>query len=334
MKAAGLTGDKYTSTVEQYKDLHAEGEGGDVDARNRNYTTLVNQYYDLVTDFYEFGWGTSFHFAPRRAGEKFRESLTRHERFLSDTLKLEYGMKCLDIGCGVGGPMREIARWSGAKVIGINNNAYQIERGEKHSESEGMARLTSFLKADFMKLPVEDGSMDAVYTIEASCHAPDKVALFEELYRTLKPGGSFVGYEWCLTDRYDADSKRHQRIKKQIEEGDGLPDIAYTWEVDEALKKAGFDLIEARDVGPESDPATPWYHPLTGKEMSIKSLPRTPLGRSITQAATRIMERVKIAPKGTSEVSNFLNRAADALVEGGETGIFTPMYFFHATKPA
>lgn len=25
----------------------------------------VNKYYDLVTSFYEFGWGESFHFAPR-----------------------------------------------------------------------------------------------------------------------------------------------------------------------------------------------------------------------------------------------------------------------------
>ena len=27
------------------------------------------RYYDLVTDFYEYGWGPSFHFAPRRTGE-------------------------------------------------------------------------------------------------------------------------------------------------------------------------------------------------------------------------------------------------------------------------
>ncbi len=45
------------------------------------------------------------------------------------------------------------------------------------------------------------------------------------------------------------------------------------------------------------------------------------------------MERVHLAPQGTSEVSSFLNRAADALVAGGETGIFTPMYLFHAQKP-
>ena len=334
MKDKGLTGKDYTDTVEQYRGLHDEGAGGDVDTRKSNYTTLVNQYYDLATDFYEFGWGTSFHFAPRRAGESFQESLARHERFLSDKLGLRPGMTALDIGCGVGGPMREIARWSGATIIGINNNAYQIERGEKHSRRAGLERLTSFVKADFMDLPVEDASVGGIYTIEASCHAPDKVALFRELFRTLEPGGAFVGYEWCLTDRYEADNPTHQRIKKQIEEGDGLPDIAYTGDVDAALVEAGFELSEARDLALESDRATPWYHALTGREMSLRSLPRTPLGRALTQVATRVMEKVKLAPQGTADVSEFLNRAADALVEGGEAGVFTPMYFFHAKKPA
>jgi hypothetical protein len=33
-------------------------------------------------------------------------------------------------------------------------------------------------------------------------------------------------------------------------------------------------------------------------------------------------------------VSDFLNLGADALVRGGESGIFTPMFFFHARKPS
>ena len=32
-------------------------------------------------------------------------------------------------------------------------------------------------------------------------------------------------------------------------------------------------------------------------------------------------------------VSTLLNRAADALAEGGKSGIFTPMYFFLVRKP-
>lgn len=330
--SAGLSRDAFQATVEAYRELHDDNRT-DVEERKASYTTLVNQYYDLATDFYEYGWGQSFHFAPRYRHEGFKESLARHERYLARKIRLAPEMECLDVGCGVGGPMRHIASHTGARVLGVNNNAYQIERGEKHNAKAGLSHQCGFLKADFMNLPIEDGRFDAVYTIEASCHAPDRVGLFRELLRTMKPGALFGGYEWCLTDKYDAESAEHQKIKKEIEEGDGLPDIAYTWEIDAALKEAGFELLEAQDLATTGDPETPWYHALSGQEFSLTSIPRTPLGRIITHNATKVMEKVGIAPKGTTEVSAFLNAAADGLVAGGEKQIFTPMYFFLARKP-
>lgn len=36
----------------------------------------------------------------------------------------------LDVGCGIGGPLREIVSFSGASVVGLNNNSYQIKRGQ------------------------------------------------------------------------------------------------------------------------------------------------------------------------------------------------------------
>jgi len=71
MRAAGLSGETYTKTVDDYRGLHNDAGEGSVEKRRANYTTLVNQYYDLATDFYEFGWGQSFHFATRRGEETF-----------------------------------------------------------------------------------------------------------------------------------------------------------------------------------------------------------------------------------------------------------------------
>lgn len=327
---SSLSNQDYTRAVAAYQGLHDDAQT-DVEARRAQYATLVNQYYDLATDFYEFGWGQSFHFAPRREGEPFAESLAKHERRLADALALSAGMRALDVGCGVGGPMREIARYSGAKVVGVNNNAYQISRGVLHTARAGLADQCSFLKADFMALPFPAACFDAVYTIEASCHAPDKTALFRELHRVMKPGAIFAGYEWCLTDRYDERDPDHRRIKKDIEAGDGLPDIARTHEVDRALETAGFELVRAQDLA-TADDARPWYLSLTGEDRTLRSLPRTPIGRVVTNVMTGVLERLRLAPAGTQEVSAFLNAAADALVAGGACGIFTPMYFFQAKK--
>lgn len=51
-----------------------------------------------------------------------------------------------DVGCGVGGPGREVARHSGANVVGLNYNAYQIERAKKHTRSAQLDKLCTYIK--------------------------------------------------------------------------------------------------------------------------------------------------------------------------------------------
>ena len=48
----------------------------------------------------------------------------------------------------------------------------------------------------------------------------------------------------------------------------------------------------------------------------------------------RLLELARIAPKGSTAVAQLLETAAVALVRGGMTGIFTPMFLFHARKPS
>jgi len=59
----------------------------------------------------------------------------------------------------------------------------------------------------------------------------------------------------------------------------------------------------------------------------------TKTGRMLTHALVKNLERFGVAPKGSVEVSNMLERAADGLVAGGKQGIFTPLFFFLVRKP-
>jgi sterol 24-C-methyltransferase len=121
--------DDVLSAVNKYEKYHSY-YGGEEKERKDNYTDMVNKYYDLVTSFYEYGWGESFHLANRLKGESLRESIKRHEHFLALQLGLKPGQKVLDVGCGVGGPLREIAQFSMTSITGLNNNEYQITRGK------------------------------------------------------------------------------------------------------------------------------------------------------------------------------------------------------------
>ena len=74
---------------------------GNLSHNDQEYTNL---YYDLATDFYEYGWGRSFHFGTRYEGESFQQHIERHEHFLASKLGITEGMKVLDMGMGVGVP--------------------------------------------------------------------------------------------------------------------------------------------------------------------------------------------------------------------------------------
>ena len=329
----GNGGDRVAARIEDYERRYGGAARGGLDERKADYRTFENTYYDLVTDFYEYGWGESFHFAPRAANESFAASLARHEHYLAHRLGLSPGMTAVDLGCGVGGSLIEIARFSGARIVGVNNNALQLERAARRSRAAGLSHLADWLECDFMQVDAADASFDAAYSIEATCCAPNKAGVYGEAFRLLKPGGRFAAYEYCLTDRFDPDDPDHRRLKSDMEHGGGLPEIYRPHEVDDALREVGFELTEARDLAAEALPGIPWYQPLVGSGVSFASFRSSAAGRQLTHGSLWLLERLRIVPRGTTHVSSLLNLAGAAFAEAGRLGIFTPMYFVHARKP-
>ena len=301
--------------------------------RETSWQEIAKTYYDLVTDFYEYGWGRSFHFAPRASGESFAASIARHEHYIAHRLDLQPGMRVADLGCGVGGPLREIVRFAGANIVGININSYQIERARQFTNEAGLGHLAEYLECDFMSVGAPDDSFDAVYAIEATIHASDRVGVFGEALRLLKPGGHFAAYEYCLTDRFDTQDLHHVQLKNDIELGGGLPDLVYEHEIDTALCEAGFELQEHRDLAISTGPSIPWYEPLVGSGLSLARIRSSRTGRWATHRTLRALETLKIVPQGTLQVSRLLNLCGNAMAEAGRLGIFTPMYFVLGRKP-
>jgi len=294
---------------------------------------MVNNFYDLVTDFYEYGWGQCFHFAPRMKKESFEESILRHEYYLALRTGLKSGMKVIDLGCGVGGPARNISAFSGAQVVGLNNNDYQIKRAKKHTEKAKLQDMCSYVKGDYMDIQEDAESYDAAYAIESIVHASERLNVYREVYRILKPGSAFAGYEWCMTDKYDPSNHEHQKIKEDIEEGNGLQKLEHYSEVSEKLKKCGFVDVECTDVSDNYLFDIPWQLPISGREFSFRGFSRTSPGRFLTHFFVSLFQIVGIAPNGSVQVSSILNLGADALLKGGDLGIFSPTFFFYGRKP-
>ncbi|KAI9704494.1 MAG: Delta(24)-sterol C-methyltransferase [Bogoriella megaspora] len=309
------------------------------EARRAEYATLTRHYYNLATDLYEYGWGASFHFCRFAHGEPFRQAIARHEHYLAHTMGLKEDMTVLDVGCGVGGPAREMVKFTGANVVGLNNNDYQIERATRYAAKEGLSHKLSFTKGDFMQMAFPDNSFDAVYAIEATVHAPSLEGIYSQIFRVLKPGGVFGVYEWLMTDKYNNDDPEHRSIRLGIEQGDGISNMEKIAVALKAIEAAGFELELHEDLADRDDPM-PWYWPLSGNfkyMQSIWDFPTifrlTKLGRSSVHKFVGVLETLGLAPKGTQKTADSLALAADSLVAGGQKKLFTPMYLMIARKP-
>ena len=149
--------------------------------------------------------------------------------------------------------------------------------------------------------------------------------------RVLKPGGSFVGYDWCLTDKYDGKNREHVLAKQLIEEGDALPELKSTRQMVADLESVGLTVEESRII-PEGD--IPWYQPLQGGDsmISVTNFRTSTLGRWCTRNMVWLLEKTWIAAKGSLATVNILEKAAEGLVSGGEKDIFTPYFYFLARK--
>ncbi|MGO9413114.1 MAG: methyltransferase domain-containing protein [Spirochaetia bacterium] len=161
--------------------------------------------------------------------------------------KAKAGEVCVDLGSGQG---RDVLRMAGE--VGDQGHAYGIDASEgmlkkarASAERLGVANA-SFIQADLQHLPLESGSVDLVISNCTINHAPDKQAVWNEIYRILAPGGRFV-----VSDIYAT-----QEVPAKYAEDPAA--VAECWagavtreEYFSQLARAGFDGVEVRE---ESEP--------------------------------------------------------------------------------
>ncbi|GMH45025.1 hypothetical protein BSKO_12982 [Bryopsis sp. KO-2023] len=305
-----------------YSDAYSAEAGESVVEKDRA-PELADTFYNLVTDFYEWGWGQSFHFSPPLPGKGWYAAEVAHETRIAGLLGLKPGMKCLDAGCGVGGPMRTISCASGAEVTGVTINQYQVDRANYHNNRMGI-ELCKLVKSNFLKMPFEDNTFDAAYAIEATCHAPTLEEVYGEIYRVMKPGSTFVSYEWLTTPSFDPTNTAHVKLIDAINYGNGLPDMRTLPQALEAAKKCGFELVNEWDLAINSGSGN-WYDRLA----NIKAHANV-----VNRFLVNLFSFLRLLPAGVRQVHDMLlDAAAEGLVSSGELNIFTPMHCIVLRKP-
>ena len=168
-------------------------------------TASVADAYDRWTDdrLLERLWGEHVHLGHYGSPPRRRDFRRAKEDFVHELVhwsgldQLPPGSRVLDVGCGIGGSARILARDYGLDVLGISISPGQIRRAQELTPQGLSCR---FAVMDALALELPDASFDAVWSVEAGPHMPDKQRYADELLRVLKPGGRLAVADWNRRD--------------------------------------------------------------------------------------------------------------------------------------
>ncbi|MBO3461245.1 class I SAM-dependent methyltransferase [Aetokthonos hydrillicola Thurmond2011] len=99
------------------------------------------------------------------------------------------GATVLDVGCGRGGTIYTLNHFFNPKqLIGLDITAANIEYCRKNVIGDRI----QFVRGDAENLPFANDEFNVVVNIESSHGYPNRLKFYQEVYRVLKPGGSFL----------------------------------------------------------------------------------------------------------------------------------------------
>ncbi|KAL9582770.1 MAG: hypothetical protein Q9212_003103 [Teloschistes hypoglaucus] len=228
----------------------------------------IRHHYEQASEYYYTLWGEHIHHGYFLDSTDTKErAQVRLIQLLLDRAQLPNGIEILDVGCGLGGTSRFLARNHECHVTGITISAKQVEMATKLSADEANQDHASkavgesikfangsvrFLELDAERMaehfPIQ-AVFDCVWISEAMSHLPDKQLFFQNAMKLLRPDGMLLP-PLCTQSQY-----------KQFAKGAGLhvfsdaldisKNVAKTWDISWSLIQSpslwAFAFSQGRD---------------------------------------------------------------------------------------
>ena len=213
-----------------------------------NDTAAVQAHYDLASGHYHTLWGEHIHHGYWISGKESKEEAADNLiRLLVERAGLKPGARVLDIGCGIGGSSRYLARQHDARVTGVTISPVQVEMADRETAKGEFAHPPEFRVADANNLPADlgDGTFDLLWSVEMISHLQDRDSLFRRASQLLKPGGRFAITDWWRDEGLSPTDQA--KYIAPIEEG-MLVDLPTFSEYARHIVNHGFRLLWFDDI--------------------------------------------------------------------------------------
>lgn len=197
---------------------------------------------------------------------------------LADRLPIKAGQQIVDIGCGLGGPARYIAKRFQCSVSGIDITEPFVQAANKLTRLLRMEAQVKIEHGDGQRLPYPNASFDGAYTQHVTMNVADRPRFFGEAYRVLTPGAFFALTEHGLGAKGDP----HHPVPWSTDGGGAY--LVTPAETQALLEKAGFQDIVVEHTGAKY---------LAGYKMMIEKAEKgalPPLGMHLLMGETALQK--------------------------------------------
>jgi tocopherol O-methyltransferase len=235
-----------------------------------NLDNEIADFYDKRSAAWEAVWGEHMHHGlyfgsggskdnPKRGREAQVETMEELLRIsgLTSSERLGPNPKILDVGCGIGGASRFLARkFPTATVSGLTLSPFQANRAQELNALAGLDHRVSNVVCDALNSGIPDDTFDVVWSLESAEHMSDKHRLISECMRILKPGGKLLMVAWCMRESNPPLNEQEQFSLRKIMVEYCLPRLAPPSEYATNMRRLGLRHVSQEDW---TDRAAPFW---------------------------------------------------------------------------
>jgi demethylmenaquinone methyltransferase/2-methoxy-6-polyprenyl-1,4-benzoquinol methylase len=125
----------------------------------------------------------------------------RWRRFLVSRIDAGEGDRILDVATGTGAVAIELARRTGAHIVGLDQSSQMLAVAGERAARAGLSGRIELVEGRAESLPFADGSFSALSFTYLLRYVADPAATMRELARVVRPGGVVASLEFAVPTR-------------------------------------------------------------------------------------------------------------------------------------